>query len=217
MTGNSEKILNWRLKRWQTILLFGFLLLIVYGAATYFFDYYSGSTTLGFGKMGSVFLGIGMFFIYMIGYFLSIVVILPILIHKSFGIGTLIFIPYVIIGFFVEYYYELLEVQALKGVWAVFGWTVIGLLIGLSVDITYRFLSKKISLKIRAILMGVVLAIANFALTLIALVFFYKIPTPLVPLVPGSFFGVAYFGFPWLIINSGFGGYTAYAISKSFK
>ncbi|MCL4378738.1 MAG: hypothetical protein M1409_10265 [Actinobacteria bacterium] len=216
MVKNNETILNWKLKRWQTVLLFGFLLMIVYGAGTYFFDYYAGSATAGFGKMGSVW-GIGMFFIYMIGYFLSIVIILPILIHKSFGLGTLIFVPYAIIGFFVEYYYELQQVQALKGVWAVFGWTAIGLLIGLSVDITYRFLTKKISLKIRAIIMSVVLALANFVLTLIALIFFYKIPTPLIPLVPGSFFGVSYFGLPWLVINSGFGGYTAYAISRSFK
>ena len=217
MIGNNETTFNWKLKKWQSVLLFGFLLLIIYGAGTYFFDYFAGSATLGFGKMNSNVWGIGMFFIYIIGYFLSIIIILPILIHKSFGTAILIFVPYAVIGFFVEYYYELLEVQVLKGVWAVFGWTAIGLLIGLSADITYRFLSKKISLKIRAIIMGVVIALANFVLTLISLIFFYKIPTPLIPVDPGSFFGIAYFGLPWLIINSGFGGYTAYTISRSFK
>lgn len=212
----GDTILKWKLKKWQTVLLFGFLLMIVYGVGTYFFDFYAGMATAGFGKMGEVW-GIGMFFIYMIGYFLAIVIILPILVYKSFGIGVLIFLPYSIVGFFVEYYYEMQATQVLKGIWSVFGWTAIGLLIGLSADITYRFLSGKISLKIKAVIMGVVLALANFVFTLIALIFFYKIQTPLIPVVPGSFFGVAYFGLPWLIINSGFGGYTAYAISRSFK
>lgn len=120
----GDTIFNWKLKKWQTIVLFGFLLMIIYGAGTYFFDFYTGTATAGFGKMGEVW-GIGMFFIYMIGYFLAIVIILPILIYKSFGIGVLIFLPYTIIGFFVEYYYEMQATQVLKGIWSVFGWTAI--------------------------------------------------------------------------------------------
>ena len=111
----------------------------------------------------------------------------------------------------------MIAVQALKGVWAVFVWTIIGLLIGLSADITYKFLSKKISLKIKSIIMGVVLAVVNFVLIFIILRFCYKIPLPISPIEPGSFLGVAYFGLPWLIVNSGFGGYTAYAIFKELK
>ena len=207
---------KWRLNKWQTILLFGFLLMIVYALGTYFFDFLAGSATVGFGKMGEVW-GIGMFFIYMIGYFVAIIVILPILIFKNFGIGILIFLPYAIIGFFVEYYYELIAVQALKGVWAVFAWTIIGLLIGLSADITYKFLSKKISIKIKSIIMGVVLALANFILTFIVLRYCYKVPMQIFPVDPGNWFGIAYFGLPWLIVNSGFGGFTAYTIFKELK
>ena len=207
---------NWRLNRWQTILVFGFLLMIIYALGTYFFDFFAGSATAGFGKMGQVW-GTGMFFIYMIGYFLAIIIILPILIFKSFGIGTLIFLPYAIVGFFVEYYYEWIAVQSLKGVWAVFVWVVTGLLIGLSADLTYKFLSKKISLKIKSIIMGIVLAVVNFLLVFIVLRFCYKIPLSVSPIEPGSFLGVAYFGLPWLIVNSGFGGFTAYAIFKNLK
>lgn len=213
---SKDTLFNWRLKKWQTILLFGFLLMIVYAAGVYFFDFFAGTATAGFGIMGEVW-GIGMFFIYMIGYFLSIIIILPILIHKSFGIGILIFLPYSVIGFFVEYYYEFASQQTLKSIWGVFGWAVIGLLIGLSADLTFRFLSKKISLKIKAIITGVILALTNFILTLIAVSFFYKISTPITSIAPGSFLGVAYFGLPWLVINSGFGGYTAYTISRNFK
>ncbi|MBU4313984.1 MAG: hypothetical protein KJ821_04240 [Actinobacteria bacterium] len=213
---NKERLFNWKLKKWQSVLLFGFLLMIVYAIGTYFFDFFAGTATAGFGRMGEVW-GIGMFFIYMIGYFLSIVIILPILIHKNFGLGVLIFLPYAVVGFFVEYYYEWQAVQALKGIWAVFGWTLVGILIGLSADLTFRFLSNKISLKIKAIIMGIVIALANFVLTLIAISFFYKTSTPIMNVESGSFLGVAYFGLPWLIINSGFGGYTAYAISKNFR
>ncbi len=213
---SKDTLFNWRLKKWQTILLFGFLQMIIYAVGVYFFDYFAGTATAGFGIMGEVW-GIGMFFIYMIGFFLSIIIILPILIHKSFGIGILIFLPYSIIGFFVEYYYEFASQQTLKSIWGVFGWAVIGLLIGLSADLTFRFLSKKISLKIKAIIMGIILALTNFVLTLIAVSFFYKISTPITSMAPGSFLGVAYFGLPWLVINSGFGGYTAYAISRNFK
>ena len=207
---------TWRLKRWQTIILFGFLLMIIYALGTYFFDFFAGEATVGFGRMGQVW-GVGMFFIYMIGYFVAIIVILPILIFKNFGIGILIFLPYAIIGFFVEYYYEWLSVQSLKGVWAVFVWSIIGLLIGLSADITYKYLPKKISLKLKSIIMGIIIAIANFVLTFIVLRFCYKIPLPVSPVEPGSFLGVAYFGLPWLIANSGFGGFTAYAINKELK
>lgn len=213
---SEDTLFNWRPKKWQTILLFGFLLMIVYAAGVYFFDFFAGTATAGFGKMGEVW-GIGMFFIYMIGYFLSIVIILPILIYKSFGIGILIFLPYSIIGFFVEYYYEYASQQTLKSIWGVFGWAFIGIIIGLSADLTFKFLSKKISLKIKAIIMGIVIALTNFVLTLIAISFFYKISAPVTSIVPGSFLGVAYFGLPWLVINSGFGGYTAYAISRNFK
>jgi hypothetical protein len=213
---NRNNQFTWRLKRWQTILLFGFLLMIIYALGTYFFDFFAGQATVGFGRMGQVW-GIGMFFIYMIGYFVAIIIILPILIFKNFATGTLIFLPYAIIGFFVEYYYEWLSVQNLKGVWAVFAWSAVGLLIGLPADITYKYLPVKISLKLKSIIMGAVLAVANFVLTFIVLRFCYKIALPVSPIEPGSFLGVAYFGLPWLIINSGFGGFTAYAINKELK
>ncbi len=212
----KDTYLKWKLNRWQTILLFGFLLMIVYALGTYFFDFLAGSATVGFGKMGDVW-GIGMFFVYMIGYFVAIIVILPILIFKNFGIGLLIFLPYAIVGFFVEYYYELIAVPALKGIWAVFVWAIIGLLIGLSADITYKYLSKKINLKLKSIVMGVILSITDFILTFIVLMYCYNIPMQISPVDPGNWFGVAYFGLPWLIVNSGFGGFTAYAIFNELK
>jgi hypothetical protein len=207
---------KWRLNIWHTIALFGFLLMVVYALGTYFFDFFAGTATIGFGKMGDI-SGTGMFFIYMIGYFLAIVVILPILLFKRFGIGTMIFVPYAVFGFFVEYYYEWYSVQVLKSIWAVFGWSAMGLFIGLSADFVIKFLPEKVSLMWKAISAGAVIGIVNFILTLIALMFFYEVPLSISPVESGSFLGVAYFCLPWLIVNSGFGGYTAYAIHKGFK
>lgn len=188
----------------------------VYALGTYFFDFFAGTATEGFGVMGEVY-GTGMFFIYMIGYFVSIIIILPVLIIKRFGIGILIYLPYAVIGFFVEYYYEWVLESTLISPWGAFGWCAFGLIIGLSVDLTYRFLPKRMSLKVRSIIMGIVFSLMVFITTLMALIFFYKEPLSLSPVHPGSFLGVAYFGFPWLLVNSGFGGYTAFNIYKEIQ
>jgi len=208
--------LSWKLKNWHTVLLFSFILMIFYALGTYFFDFFAGTATKGFGIMGEVY-GTGMFFIYMIGYFVSIIIILPILIIKRFGIGTAIYLPYAIIGFFVEYYYEWLLESTLISPWAALGWAALGLVIGFSVDITYKYLSKRISLKIRSMIMGIVLGSASFLFTLLALLFFYKEPLSVSPVDSGSYLGVAYFGLPWLLVNSGFGGFTAYTIFQGLK
>jgi hypothetical protein len=50
----------------------------------------------------------------------------------------------------------------------------------------------------------------NFLLTLVAVSFFYTVHPP----EPYTFAGIAFFALPWLILNSAFGGYTAYAISR---
>jgi len=215
MTQISETQFSWKLKNWQTILLFSFFQMVVYALGTYFFDFFAGTATVGFGKMGEVY-GTGMFFVYMIGYFLSIIIILPILTIKKFGVGTLIYLPYAVIGFFVEYYYEWVLESTLISPWGAAGWAIFGLATGLSADVAYRFLTKRLSLKIRSIITGIVLGSASFLFTTLALLFFYKVPISITPVESGSFLGVAYFCLPWLIINSGFGGYTAYTIFKSF-
>ena len=213
MDKGIETQFSWKLRSWQTILIFSFLLMGVYALGTYFFDFFAGSATAGFGKMGEVY-GTGMFFIYMIGYFISIILILPILIIKRFGVGILLYLPYAVIGFFVEYYYEWVRESTLISPWGAAGWCIAGLAIGLSADIAYKFLPDRLSLKVRSIITGVIMGCASFLFTLLPLLFFYKAPMSISPVEPGSFLGIAYFCLPWLVINSGFGGFTAYAIYK---
>ena len=62
MSGTSA-VHRWRLKVWQTTLLFGFALFIITGPSVFFFDYLAGSATRGFGASpASGFQGIGMFY-----------------------------------------------------------------------------------------------------------------------------------------------------------
>jgi len=154
--------------------------------------------------------GTGMFFVYMVGYFNALIIILPILKIKLLGVGTAIYLPYAIIGFFVEYYYEWIKTKSLVCPWAVVGWCVFGLATGFSADLAFKFLPSNINQRNRAILTRITIGLTNFILTLVALTFFYVNPQT----GSGSFIGIAYVGLPWLGVNSAFGGYTSYAISK---
>lgn len=210
MSNARQSHFMWRLKPWKTILIFGILLCVIYAFGSFTFDYYAGTATERFGVMGEV-SGIGMFFIYILSYFIALVVVLPILIIKRFGVGLAVYLPYAIAGLFVEYYMEWVVARTLVSLWAVVGWCVIGLATGLSADLAYKFLPARFSERLRAISMGVVLGFTTFILVLVALRFFYME----YQIGLGSFLGVAYYGLPFLIVNSGFGGYTAYAISRN--
>jgi hypothetical protein len=196
MVTKPQSPVGWRLKPWQTILLFGILL----------------PALTGFGTLFDVSTGIGMFFVYVVSYFNALIVILPILLIRRFGVGTAVYLPYAVVGFFVEYYMELMRQPVLVNIWAVIGWCVFGLVTGLCADAAFHFLQVKE--RWRAMLMGIVIGSVNFLLTLLALTFFYVSP---LQVGPGSFIGMAYFGVPWLLINSAFGGYTAYAISRNIR
>lgn len=199
-----------RFKPWQMILAFGILQCFIYGIGSFTLDYFAGGSTKSFGTWpeGG---GVGFFFLYVLSFYITLVVLLPILIIKRFGVGMAVYLPYAISGLFVDYYIEWVTLHTLVSPWAVVGWCVIGLLIGLSADLAYRFLPESLSEQWRAIITGVVMGIVNFLLVIVAISFFYVEH----PSGPGTFLGVAYYGLPLLILNSGFGGYTAYAISKN--
>jgi hypothetical protein len=198
-----------RLSPWLIILIFGILQCVLYGIGSFTFDYYAGAATQKFGVWSDVG-GSGMFFVYILSFYISLVVVLPILLIRRFGVGMAVYLPYVITGLFVDYQIEWVTLHTLVSPWSVVGWCLIGLAIGLSADLAYRFLPIRLSERWRAILTGVVMGIVNFLLVIVALAFFYVEQQS----GPGSFLGVAYYCLPLLILNSGFGGYAAHAISK---
>jgi len=203
---------RWRLKAWQTTMIFGFALLIITGPSVFFFDYLAGSATLGFGvSPSSGFHGIGMFYLYVVSYFSALIVILPALLTRRFGTATTVFLPYVIIGFPINYYFEWVTEHTWVAPWSGLGWTAAFLLTGLSVDLALRYLPKKLTSAWRLALSGAIMGLVSFIVTVVALDFVY---VGTLPTNAGSFIGIAYFGLPWMVINSAFGGYTAYALAR---
>jgi len=182
----------------------------------FFWDFYSGMETQGFGVLDP-YKGMGMFYVYNISYFASLIVVFAILRTDQFGMGFLIWLPYAIIGFFVEYYFE---IDALISVWGVIGYCAFGLLSGLSADITYKLLNENSSIKkpIIAGLSGIIMSLVYFLTVIIAIGFFYKAGWGAGSFTePGSFLGVSYFMVPWMLINAFFGGFTAYALNCFLK
>jgi hypothetical protein len=200
---------------WQTTLLFGFGLFIITGPSVFFFDYLAGAATLGFGvSPSSGFQGIGMFYLYMVSYFSSLAVILPALLTGRFGTATAVFLPYVVIGFPINYYFEWVIHRTWMSPFSGLGWTAAFLLTGFSVDMAQCYLPKKLRPAWRSILSGVVMGLVSFAVTVAALDLVYVGP---LPTNTGSFVGIAYFGLPWMVISSAFGGYTAYSLSRAAR
>ncbi len=203
MKDNKELIKIW--------LIYSLLLMILLNFSVFFWDFYSGTDTQGFGVLDPYY-GMGMFYVYIISYFSSLIVVYAILKSRKFGMGFLIWIPYAVIGFFVEAYFEL---EVLISLWCVIGYCIFGLLTGLSGDISYKLLRENTSIneKFVAGLTGVVMSLTYFITTIIAIGFFYKVGWGAGSFTdPGTFLGVAYFCLPWMVINAFFGGFTAYAI-----
>jgi hypothetical protein len=98
----------------------------------------------------------------------------------------------------------------LKGFWGVFAWCLIGPLVGLLGDLAYRYLPKSFSEQRRAIAVGIVIGIAIYATTLVALATFYNTASMVGHL--RYFASGWYFSLPWLAVNGGFAGYTASAL-----
>ncbi|MFX1572697.1 MAG: hypothetical protein ACFFB0_08110 [Promethearchaeota archaeon] len=207
------KIKNANIKIW---LIYSTLLMLLLNFSIFFWDFYSGTDTKGFGVLEPYY-GLAMFYVYMISYFSSLIVVYAILRSKTFGMGFYLWLPYAVIGFFVEAYFEL---EYLNSIWGVVGYCIFGLITGFSADISYKLLKEKTSIneKLVAGCTGVIMSLVYFITVIIAIGFFYKTGWGAGSFTdPGSFLGVAYFCLPWMIINAFFGGYTAYAIQYFSK
>jgi len=145
-------------------------------------------------------------------YLIVLVIVLAIVKTRRFWAGTAAFIPYAVLGFFPTYYFEWMTAHSLRGVWGVFAWCLIGPLAGLLGDLSFKFLPKSVSDRRRAILTGATIGAAIFFTTLLALTTFYKETSMDSHL---RFFTQGWsFSLPWLVVNGGFAGYTAYALTR---
>lgn len=147
-------------------------------------------------------------------FFMALPVMLSILTLRRFGAGTIVFLPYAILGFFPVYYMDYITLHTMLNVWGAVAWSLGGVFTGLAADLAYRFLPRSLSKQWRAILVGVVVGLGIYLTPLVTMTFFY-IPHP-----PESHYymfttEIAY-SLSWLLINGGFAGYTAHLITNRF-
>jgi len=150
---------------------------------------------------------------FMIGYLMTTVVVTPMMITKRFGMGTLVFIPYALVGLPLEYYMEWILDPVLISPWAAVIWSLIGPIVGFSTDLAYRFIPKSLQEHIQGVVLGIILAIAHFLVMLAALATLYINPGPGLE----HYLNALGFSLPWLLMNGAFGGYTAYALSQDLS
>jgi len=180
---------------WLWILIFGMLVFLVYT----------------FGTMFEMLVTRGVCFVYVISYFLSLAVVLAIRRVGVFGTGMAVFLPYAMLGVFVEYWMEYVENPWLIAPWAAVIWAVNGPLAGLCADLAHRLLPKSLKENYRSALVGTILVFAYWLLTLFTLAFLYVDPAPGL----AHYLNGIYITLPWLIVSGCLGGYTAHAMSRT--
>lgn len=149
------------------------------------------------------------------GFFMTLPVMLSILTLRRFGAGTIVFLPYAILGFYPVYYMDYIVNKTMLNVWGAVAWCLGGVFTGLAADLAFRFLPRSLSEQWRAVLIGMVVGLGIYLTPLIAMTYFY-IPQP-----PESHYymfttEIAY-SLSWLLFNGGFAGYTAFLITNRFQ
>lgn len=181
-----------RHRTWLSILIYGILLFFVFSFFTMF----------------EIIVTNGVCFVYTISYFLSFTVVLAIRRVGAFGTGAAVFLPYAILGFFMEYWFDYVETPRLIAGWAAAIWSLNGPLAGFAADLAHRHLPRTIKLQYRSAITGMILSFSYFLLTLLTLAFLYAKPDLT------HYLNGIYFTLPWLLVSGCFGGYTAYAMSR---
>lgn len=174
-------------------LLFGMLWFVINLLGAFWVEPYSGSCM----------------FVLLTG-FQAVVIVLPVLLLRRFGVGVAIYLPYFVLGVGFEYYFEWVAQRTLLNPWYALLWISLGPLTGLLVDVTYRLLPGRWPERWRAVILGSVLALATFFLTRWGLLTFYVDPSAISHLA--FFQEKAIFSLPWMVINGALGGFTAHAV-----
>jgi uncharacterized BrkB/YihY/UPF0761 family membrane protein len=145
-------------------------------------------------------------------YWMALVVVLPILIVRRFGVGAAVFLPFFVLGLPLTYTFEYLGNGNLRSVWGVLAWCLVGPVTGLCADLVFRFAPRSTPDRWRAIITGAVFGAAVFVTTYLALTYLYVNPSA--ESHYGYFTVGIGFSLPWLVVNGGLASYTAFAISR---
>ena len=195
MTSIPESTPSRRFGLWGPILGYGSVLFAIYGASAFLIETFSGSCM----------------FVLPI-YFYTLVTVLAVLKLKRFGVGAAVYLPIATLGAVMDYYGDWVFSRNLIVPWYVLGWTPIFLGIGLAADIASRYAPRGWHPRWRAVMVGIFFGLVFYLLVLLGLSALYP-PTDEIWHIWYFKQGV-YFTLPWMLINGGFAGYSAYALSK---
>lgn len=193
MSTTIEFAMSERFRVGRIVLRYGIPLFLIYSAAAFLVEMYSGSC---------------MFVVPI--YFYALVTVLGVLKYQRFGTGLVIFLPFATLGVLMDYYGDWVYDQNLIGPWYALGWAPVFLGYGLAADLANRFAPLNWQPRWRAVAVGVCFGLAFYLLTLLALSTLY--------LESDTYWHIwhfregVYFTLPWMLVNGGFGGYTACAI-----
>lgn len=195
MINNQKVLLRQKTNFWLFTQKYSLLLFFVYSVSAFFVEKYSGSC---------------MFVIPV--FFYALITVYVVLKMKHFLSGTALYILFATLGVAMDYYGDWVYSKNLISPFYSLGWGPVFLGFGFSVDLAYKFTQKIWTPRKRAIFMGLIFGIAYYSLIRFALSTFYPVsdnPGHLIFFTKGI-----YFTLPWIILNSIFGGYTAYAINR---
>jgi hypothetical protein len=146
-------------------------------------------------------------------FFMVLVVVYPAARLRRFGAATAVFLLYATAGSFIEYQMEWVVERHLASPWAALAWGLLGMLVGLCIDLTFRYLPRSVPPPWRGALAGTVAGLAFFVTTYAAMTTLYASPAS--QQSHFAFFSSrALFTLPWMLLNGGFGGYCAWSLAE---
>lgn len=150
-------------------------------------------------------------------FFIVLAIVYPVARLQRFGAAAAVFVFYASAGSYIEYQMQWVVERQLASPWGALAWGMLGILVGLTADLTYLVLRRAAASEgWRMAITGAVTGAALFATTYLAMTTLYASPAS--QQTHFVFFSArASFSLPWMILNGGFAGYCASALADAAR
>lgn len=148
-------------------------------------------------------------------FFMVLAVVYPLARLRRFGAATSVFLLYATAGSYIEYHMQWVVERQLASPWGALAWGLLGMLVGLMADLTFRLLPAAVPPGWRGVVTGALTGAAFFATTYVAMTTLYASPAS--QQTHFVFFSSrALFSLPWMTLNGAFAGYCSMALAAGF-
>lgn len=148
-------------------------------------------------------------------FFIVLTIVYPAARLRRFGAATAVFLLYLTAGSYIEYQMQWVAERQLASPWGALAWGLLGVLVGLVADVTFRYLPAGLAAGWRGAITGALTGLALFLTTYVAMTTLYASPAS--QQTHFVFFSSrAMFSLPWMLLNGAFGGYCAMALAAGF-